>query len=91
MVYQIDWDVFEIFVASRNADLWMISQLNNRSYSHLLSAVQCRPGIDIYVLQRYTILHFYYEDESVAQKMAQMLDIFLFYPEENSRKSNSAG
>lgn len=80
MVYQIDWDIFEIFVASRNADLWMISELDDRSYHHLQSAVQDRPGINVYPLQRYTLLHFSQKDESIAQKMAQISEIFLTLP-----------
>jgi len=86
MVYQIEWPIFETFVASRNADLWMITELNDKSSGHLLSAVQARSGINVYFLKRHTILHFSNSDQSIAQKMAQMSEIFLSLPLEKFRE-----
>ncbi len=86
MVYQIDWAIFEIFVASRNADLWMVTKLDGLSSQRLLSLVQQKPGIYVYSLPRYSILHFSDSHQSIAQKMALMSDIFLSLPIEKIKE-----
>lgn len=80
MIHVLGWYFFEEFVASRKAELWAVIPEESESMDALRSGLNQIRDVALVDLERFTLIHFQKNEQSIADKMALLADVIRTAP-----------
>jgi hypothetical protein len=80
MIHVLGWYFFEEFVAGRKAELWAVIPKASESSAALRSGLNHIRDVALVDLERFTLIHFQKNEQSIADKMALLADVLLTAP-----------
>ena len=80
MIHVLGWYFFEEFVASRKAELWAVIPKESESTEALRRGLNQIRDVALVDLERFTLIHFQKNEQSIADKMALLADVLLAAP-----------
>jgi hypothetical protein len=81
MIMAIDWAYFRDYVASRKIELWAVTPTTPEKTESLRAAAAAAEGFEFVERPKYTLLHFKKDARSLAEKMADLADLLVSWPD----------
>lgn len=84
MIMAIDWAYFRDYVASRKIELWAVTPTAREKTESLREAAAASDGFEFFERPKFTLLHFKKDVRSLAEKMADLADQMVSWPDGDS-------